>query len=87
MAPSSRIRIGTNKDTRGTAFVVYKDIYDAKNTVDHLHCHSLFDCAVLPAGEDVQKDRSAEEGRGVYKIAEVWRETRVIHLTVTTSVK
>lgn len=25
-----------NKDTRGTAFVVYEDIYDAKAAVDHL---------------------------------------------------
>ncbi|KAH9317987.1 hypothetical protein KI387_019756, partial [Taxus chinensis] len=31
-----QIRIGTNKDTRGTAYVVYEDIYDAKNAVDHL---------------------------------------------------
>lgn len=27
---------GSAKDTRGTAFVVYDDIYDAKNAVDHL---------------------------------------------------
>jgi pre-mRNA branch site protein p14 len=27
---------GTANDTRGTAFVVYEDIYDAKNAVDHL---------------------------------------------------
>lgn len=27
---------GTAKDTRGTAFVVYEDIYDAKTAVDHL---------------------------------------------------
>ena len=27
---------GGGKDTRGTAFVVYEDIYDAKNAVDHL---------------------------------------------------
>ncbi|WZZ38196.1 hypothetical protein YC2023_034455 [Brassica napus] len=31
-----QIRIGCNKDTKGTAFVVYEDIYDAKNAVDHL---------------------------------------------------
>ncbi|KAM1340013.1 hypothetical protein ACFX2H_038468 [Malus domestica] len=31
-----QIRIETNKDTRGTAFVVYEDIYDAKTAVDHL---------------------------------------------------
>ncbi|EPZ33918.1 hypothetical protein ROZALSC1DRAFT_31140 [Rozella allomycis CSF55] len=31
-----QIRVGTDKETRGTAFVVYEDIYDAKNACDHL---------------------------------------------------
>ena len=31
-----QIRLGNAQDTRGTAFVVYEDIYDAKNAVDHL---------------------------------------------------
>ncbi|KAL3768860.1 hypothetical protein ACHAWO_013146 [Cyclotella atomus] len=32
-----QIRLGErSKDTRGTAFVVYEDIYDAKRAVDHL---------------------------------------------------
>lgn len=31
-----QIRVGDKPDTRGTAFVVYDDIYDAKNAVDHL---------------------------------------------------
>eukprot|EP01102_Stenamoeba_stenopodia_P000492 TRINITY_DN10470_c0_g1_i1.p1 TRINITY_DN10470_c0_g1~~TRINITY_DN10470_c0_g1_i1.p1 ORF type:complete len:121 (-),score=37.91 TRINITY_DN10470_c0_g1_i1:49-411(-) len=31
-----QIRIGTASNTRGTAFVVYEDIFDAKNAVDHL---------------------------------------------------
>jgi pre-mRNA branch site protein p14 len=32
-----QIRLGNaHKDTRGTAFVVYEDIYDAKAAVDHL---------------------------------------------------
>ena len=31
-----QIRVGNRPDTRGTAFVVYEDIYDAKNAVDHL---------------------------------------------------
>ena len=32
-----QIRLGDrHKDTRGTAFVVYEDIYDAKTAVDHL---------------------------------------------------
>eukprot|EP01027_Heterolobosea_sp_BB2_P024489 GEZU01036892.1.p1 GENE.GEZU01036892.1~~GEZU01036892.1.p1 ORF type:complete len:162 (+),score=45.62 GEZU01036892.1:65-487(+) len=35
--PIRQIRVGTNKDTRGTAFVVYEDIFDAKRAVDHLY--------------------------------------------------
>jgi pre-mRNA branch site protein p14 len=31
-----QIRIGTKPETKGTAFVVYEDIFDAKNAVDHL---------------------------------------------------
>lgn len=31
-----QIRLGNASDTRGTAFVVYEDIYDAKNALDHL---------------------------------------------------
>lgn len=31
-----QIRLGNAPDTRGTAFVVYEDIYDAKNALDHL---------------------------------------------------
>merc|ERR1719352_1983459 len=31
-----QIRRGSGPETRGTAFVVYDDIYDAKNAMDHL---------------------------------------------------
>eukprot|EP01126_Amoeba_proteus_P057356 TRINITY_DN7297_c0_g1_i1.p1 TRINITY_DN7297_c0_g1~~TRINITY_DN7297_c0_g1_i1.p1 ORF type:complete len:146 (+),score=28.88 TRINITY_DN7297_c0_g1_i1:68-505(+) len=31
-----QIRMGNRKDTKGTAFVVYEDIYDAKNAREHL---------------------------------------------------
>jgi len=31
-----QLRLGNKPETRGTAFVVYEDIYDAKNAVDHL---------------------------------------------------
>ena len=31
-----QIRLGNASDTRGTAFVVYEDIFDAKNALDHL---------------------------------------------------
>ncbi|KAI6205076.1 RRM domain-containing protein [Aphelenchoides besseyi] len=32
-----QIRIGNTAETRGTAFVVYEDIYDAKNACEHLN--------------------------------------------------
>lgn len=35
-APHARARSGTTKDTRGTAYVAYEDIYDAKQACDHL---------------------------------------------------
>ncbi|XP_035898039.1 splicing factor 3B subunit 6 [Anopheles maculipalpis] len=31
-----QIRVGNTPETRGTAFVVYEDIFDAKNARDHL---------------------------------------------------
>eukprot|EP00697_Spironema_sp_BW2_P009137 gnl/Spiro4/23937_TR11852_c0_g1_i1.p1 gnl/Spiro4/23937_TR11852_c0_g1~~gnl/Spiro4/23937_TR11852_c0_g1_i1.p1 ORF type:complete len:132 (+),score=40.55 gnl/Spiro4/23937_TR11852_c0_g1_i1:32-397(+) len=31
-----QIRLGNGKETWGTAYVVYEDIYDAKNAADHL---------------------------------------------------
>ncbi|CAI2386440.1 unnamed protein product [Moneuplotes crassus] len=34
--PIRQIRKGVAGKTKGTAFVVYEDIYDAKNAVDHL---------------------------------------------------
>jgi pre-mRNA branch site protein p14 len=32
---------GTNKETRGTAYVVYDDVYDAKNACEHLSGFNL----------------------------------------------
>merc|ERR1712005_69961 len=34
--PIRQIRLGCTSSTRGTAFVVYDDIYDAKHACDHL---------------------------------------------------
>jgi pre-mRNA branch site protein p14 len=31
-----QVRIGTSKETRGTAYVVFDDIHDAKQACDHL---------------------------------------------------
>ncbi|KAI9093105.1 hypothetical protein DFS34DRAFT_652692 [Phlyctochytrium arcticum] len=35
--PIRQIRVGTAQDTRGTAFVVFEDIFDAKAACDHLN--------------------------------------------------
>lgn len=32
---------GTNKDTKGTAYVVYDDIFDAKRACEHLSGYNL----------------------------------------------
>lgn len=32
-----QIRLGSSKETRGTAYVVYEDIFDAKNACEHLN--------------------------------------------------
>eukprot|EP01012_Entosiphon_sulcatum_P015710 TRINITY_DN2067_c0_g1_i1.p1 TRINITY_DN2067_c0_g1~~TRINITY_DN2067_c0_g1_i1.p1 ORF type:complete len:124 (+),score=38.69 TRINITY_DN2067_c0_g1_i1:88-459(+) len=32
-----QVRVGVNPETKGTAFVVYEDLFDAKNAVDHLN--------------------------------------------------
>ncbi|ORZ31914.1 hypothetical protein BCR44DRAFT_37260, partial [Catenaria anguillulae PL171] len=36
-----QIRIGDAAETRGTAFVVYEDIYDAKSACEHLSGYSM----------------------------------------------
>jgi len=35
--PIRQVRVGNANDTRGTAFVVYDDIFDAKNAVENLN--------------------------------------------------
>ncbi|GAV03616.1 hypothetical protein RvY_14012 [Ramazzottius varieornatus] len=34
--PIRQIRVGNTAESKGTAFVVYEDIFDAKNACDHL---------------------------------------------------
>ena len=36
-----QVRIGDSKETRGTALVIYEDIYDAKRAYDHLSGFSV----------------------------------------------
>jgi pre-mRNA branch site protein p14 len=41
--PIRQIRMGSSKATVGTAFVVFDDIFDAKNACDHLSGFSIKD--------------------------------------------
>ena len=41
--PIRQVRMGNTKATNGTAFVVYDDIFDAKNACDHLSGFSIKD--------------------------------------------
>ncbi|CAI2347242.1 unnamed protein product [Caenorhabditis sp. 36 PRJEB53466] len=36
-----QIRVGNTQDTRGTAFVVYEDIFDAKTACEHLSGYNV----------------------------------------------
>ena len=62
-----QIRIGNRPDTRGTAFVVYEDIYDAKNAVDHLSgfnvCGRYLIVLYFPAARMQKRTESLEQKR------------------------
>jgi len=36
-APHPQIRVGAANENRGKAFVIYEDIYDAKDALEHLN--------------------------------------------------
>ncbi|XP_006899000.1 PREDICTED: pre-mRNA branch site protein p14-like [Elephantulus edwardii] len=40
--PIRQIRVGNTPETRGTAYVVYEDIFDAKNACDHLSGFNVY---------------------------------------------
>ena len=61
-----QIRMGNASDTRGTAFVVYEDIYDAKNAVDHLSGFNVANRYLIvlyynPAKTAKKRDAAKEE--------------------------
>mmetsp|Transcript_24972 Transcript_24972/g.35987 ORF Transcript_24972/g.35987 Transcript_24972/m.35987 type:complete len:120 (-) Transcript_24972:1741-2100(-) len=75
-----QIRLGNTPETRGTAYVVYEDIFDAKNAVDHL---SGFNVAgrylivlfhqqskLLKKTDTQKKKEELEKARDAYGIAE-----------------
>ncbi|CAM9924069.1 unnamed protein product, partial [Ectocarpus sp. 4 AP-2014] len=56
-----QIRLGDRQDTRGTAFVVYDDIYDAKAAVDHLSGFNVCGRYLIPAKMAKRMDQQAKK--------------------------
>jgi pre-mRNA branch site protein p14 len=73
-----QIRVGDKQDTKGTAFVVYEDIYDAKNAVDHLSGFNVCgrylivlyyqQARVIKAQDNAQKKREIDEMKAKFGI-------------------
>jgi pre-mRNA branch site protein p14 len=57
--PIRQIRVGNIPETRGTAYVVYEDIFDAKNACDHLSgfnvCNTYLVVLYYNANREFQK--------------------------------
>ena len=63
-----QVRVGTTPETKGTAFIVYEDIYDARQACEHLsgfsvggrylvvHYYAAPKAAAAPAGADLAKE-------------------------------
>ena len=63
-----QVRVGTTPETKGTAFIVYEDIYDARAACEHLsgfsvggrylvvHYYAAQKAAAAPAGADLAKE-------------------------------
>mmetsp|Transcript_36249 Transcript_36249/g.82613 ORF Transcript_36249/g.82613 Transcript_36249/m.82613 type:complete len:132 (+) Transcript_36249:34-429(+) len=59
-----QIRRGNSKDTKGTAFVVYEDIYDAKNACDNLSGFNVMDRYLICLYYQTNKSfKKAETGK------------------------
>ena len=61
-----QIRVGNTRSTKGTAYVVYEDIYDAKNAVDHLSGFNVANRYLIvlyynPAKTAKKRDAAKEE--------------------------
>ena len=66
-----QIRVGSTPETRGTAFVVYEDIFDAKNACEHLSGFNVsnrylvvlyYQCTKAYKRMDTEKAREKLEG-------------------------
>jgi len=72
-----QIRLGNTNETRGTAYVVYEDIFDAKNACDHLSgfnvCNRYLIVIYYQPNKMYQKmDREKKEGEHRCSKSKIW---------------
>ncbi|KAJ1927863.1 Splicing factor 3B subunit 6 [Tieghemiomyces parasiticus] len=75
-----QIRIGSEPGTKGTAFVVYEDIFDAKTACDHLQGFNLMGRYLIVAyyqagkasrkAEIEQKEKEIQEIKSRYELGD-----------------
>ena len=69
-----QIRVGNTPETRGTAFVVYEDIFDAKNACDHLSgfnvCNRYLVVLYYQANKAFEKMDAAKKEADLMKMKE-----------------
>ncbi|XP_023341334.1 splicing factor 3B subunit 6 [Eurytemora carolleeae] len=69
-----QIRVGNTTETRGTAFVIYEDIFDAKNACDHLSgfnvCNRYLVVLYYQANKAFEKLNTAKKEDDLQKMKE-----------------
>lgn len=63
---AAQVRLGTQKDTQGTAFVVFEDIFDAKKACEHLSGFNVGNRYIVVLYYDKQRMES-KKSRGERK--------------------
>uniref|UniRef100_A0A4X2KDM8 Splicing factor 3B subunit 6 n=1 Tax=Vombatus ursinus TaxID=29139 RepID=A0A4X2KDM8_VOMUR len=62
--PIRQIRVGNTPETRGTAYVVYEDIFDAKNACDHLSGFNVCNRYLVVLYYNANRVRPSPRGEG-----------------------
>ena len=73
--PIRQIRVGNKNNTKGTAFVIYEDIFDAKNALEHLSGFNVCDRYLVVLYYKITKMKKRVENEKRAKELEALRET------------
>jgi len=68
----ARVRRGCTKETRGTAYVVYEDIYDAKAAADHLSGFNVANrCLIVLFFQPARQAKKLDQKRREEELADL----------------